>query len=631
MQKYRILIVDDDPDLCHLIELSFRAKYDIVSVQKPNQVFEILDDLEPDLFIIDIMLPDTSGFNIAKKIKDSPKFKYTPIVFLTAKGDKESIKKGYGLGAIDYQVKPISIERFEKNINVILERNPPPQYKKRKNFEDVKKQFRFTRPSVEPIISKSIKTEKKEEIKDTTSTDNHNKSHISSFRMMIITAHADIKEYLQDVLKDTREYIYFSPYKFDITTLDICQPDIIILSPIGMGEAGLKIARDIKLHSVYANIPIIFLDLGEVTFSPKEVYAANVNLYVTTNLPGDRFIKNVELFFPYPATDLYKKRHTIAQAKNAIRINEQRKEEKIQEALDEEKELSKIVHSKPPIETIKITPISSLVRGILDEVSDGKTNEEKPVVKQSIPLTPVPDEDTIEKKPTVKPLEPSTPKVKREPSITPFPSAVSQQKIEVSKTPLSSSPKEEEKEEEEPPESISTFRIFIVDNKPEKSKKYYDALYNEGYELINLKNCLEVIKLVPDYQPDLIISELFPPKMEAIQMCNALRKKSLLAASPIILFSKEASDKNREKALSAGALDFISKNTDVGEFLTMVNDILHYVLKFPKDKKITFDKVHSQISSRKLAIELELKKPILQEEKSSEEQQVPNSDLPWVG
>jgi DNA-binding response OmpR family regulator len=118
----KIMVVDDEPDILstvgQMLELS---GYEVIKASDGKDCFNKLNRLlnNPDLILLDIMMPDYSGWDVAAKLKENPKWKNIPIVFLTAKGDTFSMGMG-GLTAIDYIVKPFDIKDLILRINNIL-------------------------------------------------------------------------------------------------------------------------------------------------------------------------------------------------------------------------------------------------------------------------------------------------------------------------------------------------------------------------------------------------------------------------------------------------------------------------------------------------------------------------------
>lgn len=105
--KYEILIVDDvSENIKVAISILKNDAYNFSFALDAKQAIEILKSKRFDLLLLDVMMPGIDGFRLAKMIKNSPAIKETPIIFLTAKVDINSIEEGFSIGAVDYVTKP---------------------------------------------------------------------------------------------------------------------------------------------------------------------------------------------------------------------------------------------------------------------------------------------------------------------------------------------------------------------------------------------------------------------------------------------------------------------------------------------------------------------------------------------
>ncbi len=122
MQKMRILVVDDEIDLCEI--LKFNLELNGFKVNYVNSGEKALkEDLNLyDLFIFDVMMYGFNGFDLLKVIRLQKKI-ITPVIFITALSDEESIINGLQIGADDYIKKPFMIKKVIARINKILERS----------------------------------------------------------------------------------------------------------------------------------------------------------------------------------------------------------------------------------------------------------------------------------------------------------------------------------------------------------------------------------------------------------------------------------------------------------------------------------------------------------------------------
>ena len=117
----KILIVDDEPNIRDLLTTSLRfAGFAVRAVGNGAQAISAVLDEEPDLIILDVMLPDMNGFGVTKRLRASG---YTaPILFLTAKDDTEDKITGLTVGGDDYVTKPFSLDEIVARIKAILRR-----------------------------------------------------------------------------------------------------------------------------------------------------------------------------------------------------------------------------------------------------------------------------------------------------------------------------------------------------------------------------------------------------------------------------------------------------------------------------------------------------------------------------
>lgn len=121
MQSLKVLVVDDEPNIRDLLSASLRFAGHQVSVS-PNGTDAInkIIEIQPDIVLLDVMLPDISGFGVTKKIRGMGID--TPILFLTARDDTEDKVTGLTVGGDDYVTKPFSLDEIMARIAAIMRR-----------------------------------------------------------------------------------------------------------------------------------------------------------------------------------------------------------------------------------------------------------------------------------------------------------------------------------------------------------------------------------------------------------------------------------------------------------------------------------------------------------------------------
>ena len=116
--------MDDEPDqifgLKTALEENFGDKYQVIPAESGKQCLEILETQDsPDLILLDIMMPEMSGWEVFDKLRDNPSWQKIPIVFLTARTDRIAENAGEFLGD-DYIEKPVDIAELDKRIEKVL-------------------------------------------------------------------------------------------------------------------------------------------------------------------------------------------------------------------------------------------------------------------------------------------------------------------------------------------------------------------------------------------------------------------------------------------------------------------------------------------------------------------------------
>jgi len=122
MNPYRILVVDDEEDLCEILQFNLETEGYTVDVAYSAE--EALKKNIPDynLLLLDVMMGEMSGFKMARILHDNPKTSAVPIVFLTAKDTENDRLTGFTIGADDYISKPFSIREVLARVKAVLRR-----------------------------------------------------------------------------------------------------------------------------------------------------------------------------------------------------------------------------------------------------------------------------------------------------------------------------------------------------------------------------------------------------------------------------------------------------------------------------------------------------------------------------
>ena len=123
MSSGKILIVDDSENIRSVLKLNFEyLGYEVFSARDGEEALRTLETQNPDVVVLDVMMPRQNGFQVCRKIKSDPAHASTPVIFLTAKGQKEDKYWGKDCGADEYLTKPFSAAELERIIERLMDR-----------------------------------------------------------------------------------------------------------------------------------------------------------------------------------------------------------------------------------------------------------------------------------------------------------------------------------------------------------------------------------------------------------------------------------------------------------------------------------------------------------------------------
>jgi DNA-binding response OmpR family regulator len=123
MEQMKILVVDDEQDLCDILLFNLRASgYVAEAVYSAEQAME-KNLASYDLLLLDVMMPGLSGFELAERLKTDDSTARIPIIFLTAKDTEDDALHGFGIGADDYVTKPFSVREVMARVKAVLSRS----------------------------------------------------------------------------------------------------------------------------------------------------------------------------------------------------------------------------------------------------------------------------------------------------------------------------------------------------------------------------------------------------------------------------------------------------------------------------------------------------------------------------
>lgn len=130
MNDYRILVVDDEEDLCEILKFNLENEgYEVDTANSAEEALK-MDISSYHLLLLDVMMGEISGFKMANILKKDKKMAHVPIIFITAKDTENDTVTGFNLGADDYISKPFSLREVIARVKAVLRRTVTPETEK---------------------------------------------------------------------------------------------------------------------------------------------------------------------------------------------------------------------------------------------------------------------------------------------------------------------------------------------------------------------------------------------------------------------------------------------------------------------------------------------------------------------
>jgi DNA-binding response OmpR family regulator len=121
----KILAVDDDENILNLEKaILCQEGFEVLTATEPKEALRLLGQDPVDLVLLDVVMPEMDGFELCRQIKQDPRFKDLPVVFLTARGGGEALAEGFESGGVMYIRKPFTAAKLLAVVGTMLETGP---------------------------------------------------------------------------------------------------------------------------------------------------------------------------------------------------------------------------------------------------------------------------------------------------------------------------------------------------------------------------------------------------------------------------------------------------------------------------------------------------------------------------
>jgi putative two-component system response regulator len=196
--RKRVILVDDNPINLKLARNTLMSKYDVFTVPSAAKLFELLEKTLVDIILLDVMMPEMSGYDAIKVLKNNPRTAGIPVIFLTSKSDINSELEGFVQGAVDFVSKPFSPQLLLKRVDVHV------------LVESQKKELEHINLNLQRLVE-----EKTEEILELQHAILKTMSNLVEYRDDVTGGHIERSEYFLKLLTEEmlRQNVYYDEVK----------------------------------------------------------------------------------------------------------------------------------------------------------------------------------------------------------------------------------------------------------------------------------------------------------------------------------------------------------------------------------------------------------------------------------
>lgn len=267
--KWRILIVDDEPDVRLILKTTLMEKYEVVEAHDGLDALEKVERYEPDFVLMDVMMPLMNGFEACEAIRKMPRYRELPVMFLTALGSKEDHMKGFKSGANRYLTKPFDPNRLIKNVEQLFDELDLEPRKRRYTIKEI---HRFEDQEMEPTApgSPTYKISTMETLRDPKAIGDQETREIKKEpapevpaaqdiapRVMIVDDDENTVELIRVSLEGVCEVVSAKDGMTAIEKLVKYQPDILLLDIMLPKMNGFQLCQSLRSNRAFSKIPIL--------------------------------------------------------------------------------------------------------------------------------------------------------------------------------------------------------------------------------------------------------------------------------------------------------------------------------------------------------------------------------------
>ncbi len=572
-KTFSILVVDDESkNLQLLANLLTEQNFEVELVNSGEKVFKLPALTKFDLILLDVMMPAMNGFEVCKKLKEVSETREIPIIFLSAKGEKEDLVKGFEFGAVDYLTKPFnyiellarvkthlrlkySIEEL-KIANAEAEKAKEMAEQAKDEAEQAKNEAEQAKNEAEQAKNEAEKAKNEaEKAKHMAESANHAKSeflaNMSHEIRTSLNAVIGFGELLTSIVSDKKQKSYLDSIKSAGNSLLTLINDILDLSKIEAGKIEL-LYSPVDINKMFSEIEQIF-NLKMKQKNLQWIIDINDNLpsalmldetrlrQVLLNLVGNavKFTEKgyIKLFTlkKLKSNDETKIDLTISIEDSGIGIPEQ-EQQTVFAAFQQQagQDISKFGGTGLGL---------SISKGLI-EMMNGQITVKSVVGQGTTFEIALNDIEVISKELPV----------------------IKQESFDIANICFESG------------------KILVVDDVEASRKLLTELLMKVNLKVLTAENGQEAALIAEEHQPDIILMDIRMPLMDGIEATELLKQNPKTKKIPVIIISASSSPQDLTKLSVIGVDSYFPKPVNINRLLAKLSKYFNYTVKNDEEK-----------------------------------------------
>lgn len=274
--KLRILIVEDEPDISMILAEILGALYEVVTASNGLEALERIGRYEPDITVMDLMMPVLDGFDTTRAIKKDARYTHMPVLFLTARKDNQSVRDALLAGGDMYLEKPFNPPELIERIAEIIAQHRVMPRRKQYTLEQIREYYdaQESAQAAAPASSAAAPRPARP------LTEQINRQAESKVRILAVDDDSDILNFTKTILAEDYEIIVTADSETAPDKIIAYQPDVLLLDIQMPKLNGFHLSHLIRLNRRLRGAKIIFVSSRADKANVEQAYSLGASEFV---------------------------------------------------------------------------------------------------------------------------------------------------------------------------------------------------------------------------------------------------------------------------------------------------------------------------------------------------------------